>query len=104
VKIVKNKVAPPFKQAEFDIMYGEGISREGSLIDIGSELEIINKSGTWYSYGDARLGQGKENAKDFLKENSQLADEIETKIRTALEVGGTINLPSSDEAAATDEE
>ena len=103
VKIVKNKVAPPFKQAEFDIMYGEGISREGSLIDIGTELDIINKSGTWYSYGDARLGQGKENAKDFLKENSQLADEIEAKIRESLEVG-TVNLPSSDETAATDEE
>lgn len=103
VKIVKNKVAPPFKQAEFDIMYGEGISREGSLIDIGTELEIINKSGTWYSYGEARLGQGKENAKDFLKENSQLADEIEAKIRESLEVG-TVNLPSSDETAATDEE
>lgn len=103
VKIVKNKVAPPFKQAEFDIMYGEGISREGSLIDIGTELEIISKSGTWYSYGDARLGQGKENAKDFLKENSQLADEIETKIRAALEVG-IVNLPSSEETAAADEE
>lgn len=103
VKIVKNKVAPPFKQAEFDIMYGQGISREGSLIDIGTDLEIISKSGTWYSYGDARMGQGKENAKDFLKDNPQVADEIEAKIREALEVGA-ITLPTSDETAASDEE
>ena len=81
VKIVKNKIAPPFKQAEFDIMYGEGISHEGCLVDLGAELEIINKSGAWYSYGDIRLGQGKEKVKDFLRENTELAKEIETKIR-----------------------
>ena len=81
VKIVKNKIAPPFKQAEFDIMYGEGISHEGCLVDLGAELEIINKSGAWYSYGDVRLGQGKEKVKDFLRENPELAKEIETKIR-----------------------
>ncbi len=81
VKVVKNKIAPPFKQAEFDIMYGEGISREGSILDIGTSVDIIEKSGAWYSYGDIRLGQGRENAKQFLKENKEIADEIERKIR-----------------------
>lgn len=87
VKIVKNKVAPPFKQAEFDIMYGQGISREGSIVDIGTDLDIINKSGTWYSYGDQRLGQGRENAKEYFKENSVLAAEVEQKIRETLSLG-----------------
>ena len=72
VKIVKNKVAPPFKQAEFDIMYGEGISHEGCIVDLGVELELITKSGAWYSYGDVRLGQGKEKAKEYLKDNPEL--------------------------------
>ena len=81
VKIVKNKVAPPFKQAEFDIMYGEGISHEGCIIDLGVELELITKSGAWYSYGDVRLGQGKEKAKEYLKDNPELLQEIENKIR-----------------------
>ncbi|SMC64667.1 recombination protein RecA [Sporomusa malonica] len=87
VKVVKNKVAPPFKQAEFDIMYGEGISREGSLIDIGASLDIINKSGAWFSYNDQRLGQGRENVKEFLKANRQMADEIDRKIRETLLAG-----------------
>lgn len=81
VKIVKNKVAPPFKQAEFDIMYGEGISHEGCIVDLGVELELITKSGAWYSYGDVRLGQGKEKAKEYLKDNHELLQEIENKIR-----------------------
>jgi len=81
IKVVKNKVAPPFKQAEVDIMYGEGISREGSLLDIGTNIEIIEKSGAWYSYGDIKLGQGRENAKQYLKDHKELADEIEKKIR-----------------------
>ena len=81
VKVVKNKVAPPFKQAEFDIMYGQGISHEGCLVDLGAEFDIINKSGAWYSYGDVRLGQGKEKVKDFLRENPEIAKEIEAKIR-----------------------
>lgn len=81
VKVVKNKVSPPFREAEFDIMYGEGISRAGNVLDVGTDLNIIQKSGTWYSYGDIRLGQGRENAKDFLKENPSLLDEIERKIR-----------------------
>ncbi|MEQ2129620.1 recombinase RecA [Caldanaerobacter subterraneus KAk] len=81
VKVVKNKIAPPFKQAEFDIMYGEGISREGSILDLGAALDIIEKSGSWYSYKDIKLGQGRENAKQFLKENKEIAEEIERKIR-----------------------
>ena len=81
VKVVKNKVAPPFKQAEFDIMYGKGISHEGCVVDLGAELDIINKRGAWYSYGDIRLGQGKEKVKDFLRENPDVAKEIEAKIR-----------------------
>ncbi|MGI6648277.1 MAG: recombinase RecA [Bacillota bacterium] len=84
VKVVKNKVAPPFKQAEFDIMYGEGISRFGDLIDIGVEKNEINKSGAWYSYKGERLGQGRENAKDFLREHPEIAKEIEDRIREIL--------------------
>jgi len=86
VKVVKNKVAPPFKQAEFDIMYGEGISREGSIIDMAIELKIAEKSGAWYSYNGERLGQGRENVKEFLKENTSVANEIESKIREAMNV------------------
>ncbi|MGL4731027.1 MAG: recombinase RecA [Clostridium sp.] len=81
VKITKNKVAPPFKQAEFDIMYGEGISKEGDVLDIGVKEEIVQKSGAWFSYGDIRLGQGRENAKTYFKENPQVRLEIENKIR-----------------------
>ncbi len=81
VKVVKNKVAPPFRQAEFDIMYGEGISREGEVLEIGVLHGVLEKSGAWYIYGSDRLGQGKDNARDFLKENPQLAREIEAKIR-----------------------
>ncbi|MFD1707664.1 recombinase RecA [Siminovitchia sediminis] len=81
IKIVKNKVAPPFRTAEVDIMYGEGISREGEIIDMASELDIVQKSGSWYSYNDERVGQGRENAKLFLKENEDIRDEIMHKIR-----------------------
>jgi recombination protein RecA len=84
VKVVKNKVASPFRQAEFDITYGEGISRTGELIDLGIEAKIVEKSGAWLSYGDLRIGQGRENAKQFLKENPELASEIETKLRKSL--------------------
>ncbi len=83
-KIVKNKVAPPFRQAEFDLMYGSGISKEGSILDLGVEEGIVAKSGAWYTYGDERLGQGREAAKEFLRENPDLRDEIEIKIRAAL--------------------
>ncbi|NLK51898.1 MAG: recombinase RecA [Syntrophomonadaceae bacterium] len=84
VKVVKNKVAPPFKQAEFDIMYGEGISRFGDMIDMGVELEVISKSGAWYSYKGERLGQGRENVKEFLKEHADMANEIDHLIRDIL--------------------
>lgn len=102
-KIVKNKVAPPFKQAEFDIMYGQGISREGSLLDMGLDLGIISKSGSWFGYGDNRLGQGRENAKDFLKEHSEIAQEIDQKIR--MQIGGSQPVtPQADEVHSNDEE
>ncbi|MEG2857167.1 MAG: recombinase RecA, partial [Clostridia bacterium] len=80
-KVVKNKVAPPFREAEFDIMYGEGISKVGELIDVGISLDIVQKSGAWFSAGDIRLGQGRDNSKKFLKENPDLAEKIETEIR-----------------------
>ncbi|KIT17176.1 recombinase RecA [Jannaschia aquimarina] len=83
VKVVKNKVAPPFKQVEFDIMYGEGISKMGELLDLGVKAGVVDKSGAWFSYGDERIGQGRENAKSFLRENRQIAEEIEDKIRAA---------------------
>ena len=83
VKVVKNKVAPPFKQVEFDIMYGEGISKTGELIDIGVKAGVVEKSGAWYSYKDERIGQGRENAKSFLKQNPSVAMDIEDKIRAA---------------------
>jgi recombination protein RecA len=87
VKVVKNKVAAPFRQAEFDVGYGEGISKMGELLDIGLENKIIEKSGSWFSYGDTRLGQGRENAKMFIKENPDLTAEIEGKVRRALGIG-----------------
>lgn len=87
VKVVKNKVAPPFKQAEFDILYGQGISREGSLIDMGVENGIIRKAGAWFTYEADQLGQGKENARNFLRNNPEVADEIEQKILTKLGIG-----------------
>ena len=100
VKVVKNKTAPPFRQAEFDIMYNEGVSHVGLLVDIGAEHDIIEKSGAWYSYGDLRLGQGKENAKVFLSENPDVADEIEVRVRVALELPGA----TDGEADASDKD
>ncbi|MEK9502302.1 recombinase RecA [Gaopeijia maritima] len=98
VKVVKNKTAPPFRQAEFDIMYNEGVSHTGLLVDIGAEHDIVQKSGAWYSYGDLRLGQGKENAKVFLTENPDVAEEIEVRIRTVLDLpGGTQSADESDD-------
>lgn len=89
IKVVKNKVAPPFKQAEIDIMYGEGISREGSLVDIGVEMDIVQKSGAWFSYNGERLGQGRENAKQYLKDHNEIAADIESKIREASNLSAT---------------
>ena len=91
VKVVKNKVAPPFKQAEFDIVYGQGISREGSLIDVGVEQGLIKKSGAWYTYDSDQLGQGKENVRGFLRDNPDLADEIEKKIKEKLGIGAQLD-------------
>jgi recombination protein RecA len=95
-KVVKNKVAPPFRQAEFDIMFGEGISFEGELIDYGVKLDIIDKSGAWFSYGAEKLGQGKENAKQTLKENPELMDEVEAKIKEALGFGEGLAMSKDD--------
>ncbi|GGU06202.1 recombinase RecA [Streptomyces sp. QHH-9511] len=111
VKVVKNKVAPPFKQAEFDILYGQGISREGGLIDMGVEHGFVRKAGAWYTYEGDQLGQGKENARNFLKDNPDLADEIEKKIKEKLGVGVRPETASAEpvtdaagtEAAAADE-
>ena len=97
VKVVKNKVSPPFKQVEFDIMYGEGISKMGELIDMGVKAGIVEKSGSWFSYGDERVGQGRENAKEFLRENPHLALEIEDKIRAAH--GLDFDMPEGDISA-----
>ncbi|BFH14754.1 protein RecA [Paenibacillus dendritiformis] len=98
IKVVKNKVAPPFKQADIDIMYGEGISREGSIVDIGTEMDIIQKSGAWYSYEGERLGQGRENAKQFLKENPEIALTIENKVREASNLSTVVRNHSEHDA------
>src|SRR5687767_9069379 len=99
VKVVKNKMAAPFRQAEFDIDYGEGISRSGELIDLGVEHKLVDKSGAWYSYGDLRLGQGRENSKQFLRDNPDLADELELKIRELL--GMSTRAVAAEAVAAT---
>ena len=95
VKVVKNKVSPPFKQAEFDIIYGHGISREGGLIDMGVEQGFVRKAGAWYTYDGDQLGQGKENARQFLKDNPDLADELEKKIKEKLGVGPRVDKPAA---------
>jgi recombination protein RecA len=100
VKVVKNKVAPPFRQAEFDITYGKGISKMGSVLDIALERNIVGKSGSWYTYGDVRIGQGRENAKAYLEEHLDLADELDAKIREALKVAVKPNGVASHAVAA----
>ena len=92
VKVVKNKMAPPFKQCEFDIMYGEGISREGSLIDMGVEHGFVRKAGAWYTYEGDQLGQGKENSRNFLKDNPDLANELEKRIKEELGIGARLDV------------
>ena len=98
VKVVKNKVSPPFKQAEFDIIYGSGISREGGLIDMGVEQGFVRKSGAWYTYEGDQLGQGKENARSFMRDNPDLANELEKRIKEKLGIGATLDTPASVEA------
>ncbi|MDE6714107.1 MAG: DNA recombination/repair protein RecA, partial [Lachnospiraceae bacterium] len=88
VKIVKNKVAPPFKEAEFDIMFGEGSSYEGDLLDLAAEIDVINKSGAWYAYQGNKIGQGRENAKIFLKDNPEICAEVDRKVREHFNLGG----------------
>jgi recombination protein RecA len=95
-KVIKNKVAPPFRQAEFDIMFGEGISKEGEIVDYGVKLDIIDKSGAWFSYGESKLGQGKENVKKRFKEDTALRDEIEVKIKEALGITNMLTMDSSE--------
>ncbi len=92
VKVVKNKVAPPFRNAEFDIMFNEGISRIGSIVDLGTEMGVLRKSGAFYSFGDQRLGQGRENVKEFLKGHPELTDEIESQIRTIMAEKGAATI------------
>lgn len=88
IKVVKNKIAPPFKEAEFDIMFGQGISREGDILDLAAGCNVVNKSGAWYAYNNEKIGQGRENAKQFLKENTAIRDEIEAKVRAHYNLGG----------------
>jgi recombination protein RecA len=100
VKVVKNKVAPPFRQAEFDIMYGKGISREGSLLDVAVEQSIVKKSGAWYTYDGEQLGQGRENAKAFLADNPDLMMQISERVRQAVGLGDQV----AEEFSAEDDE
>jgi len=106
VKVVKNKVAPPFKQAEFDILYGEGISRHGEIIDLGVKLDIVDKAGAWYSYNGDRIGQGKDNVRNFLKENPTISDEIETRIRAHMlpKLGVQLKAAEADKAELAEAE
>jgi recombination protein RecA len=98
VKVVKNKVSPPFKQAEFEILYGEGISREGEIIELGVQHGLIDKAGSWYSYGEDRIGQGKENVREFLRTNPETAAELEAKIRATLLPDTTAKVEAADDA------
>jgi recombination protein RecA len=103
-KVVKNKVAPPFRQAEFDILYGEGISREGEIIELGVAHKFIEKSGAWYSYGKDRIGQGKDNTREYLREHPKMAEEIEAKVRAELGVNGSGGASAAAAAVEEDEE
>jgi recombination protein RecA len=100
VKVVKNKVAPPFKQAEFDIIYGQGISREGSLLDLGVDQGFVRKAGAWFTYESDQLGQGRENARNFLRDNPDLANELEKKIKEKMGIGPTLDQPADEAAKA----
>jgi recombination protein RecA len=97
IKVVKNKVAPPFRQCEFDILYGQGVSRDGEIVDLASDLNIVKKSGSWYSYGETKLGQGRDAVKQLFADNPELAEEIEFKIRQATQpaIGTETESPTS---------
>ncbi|MBQ3029515.1 MAG: DNA recombination/repair protein RecA, partial [Lachnospiraceae bacterium] len=97
VKVVKNKVAPPFREAEFDIMFGQGISKEGDILDLATEENIIQKSGAWFAYNDEKIGQGRENAKQFLKEHPEIMDEVEAKVREVYGFTGGAVAPTDEE-------
>jgi len=104
VKVVKNKMAPPFKQAEFEILYGEGISREGELIELGVANNLVDKAGAWYSYNGDRIGQGKENARQFLKEHPEMAVEIERRLRAEMMPSRSVKSASEEDVEAAVEE
>ncbi len=104
IKVVKNKVAPPFKEAEFDIMFGEGISREGDVLDLAANVGIINKSGAWYAYNDAKIGQGRENAKIYLKENPEIFEEVERKVRAKYNLDGMATVDIEEDLEEFEEE
>jgi recombination protein RecA len=104
VKVVKNKLAPPFRQAEFDMLFGEGVSREGSLIDLGVEHGLVRKAGAWYTYEGDQLGQGKENARKFLKDNPDLAEELEKKIKEKVGIGPRVDAPAEDAEEEVEED
>ena len=104
VKVVKNKVSPPFKQADFDILYGEGISREGEIVELGAAAGIVDKSGAWYSYQGEKIGQGKDNSREYLRENPDIAREIENKIRAHFGVVGMEVIPVASAAAPVADE
>src|SRR5699024_7593342 len=97
IKVVKNKIAPPFKEAMVDIMYGEGISQIGELVDMGAEQDIIKKAGSWYSYGEERIGQGRENAKNFLADNPEIREEVEKHVRAAYGIGEAVDEPETED-------
>ena len=101
VKVVKNKLAPPFKVAQFDILYGEGISKEGEIVDLGSDLGILTKAGSWYSYGETKIAQGREAAKQFMIDNPEMAEEVETKIKKEIK-GETEEEPDNDDGNKKD--
>ena len=98
VKVVKNKIAPPFKEAEFDIMFGQGISREGDILDLAAECNVINKSGAWYAYEGTKIGQGRENAKQYLRDNPEFCQEVENKVRVFYGLSGKIEIPETEES------
>ena len=104
VKVVKNKIAPPFKEAEFDIMFGQGISREGDILDLAAKESIVEKSGAWYAYNGSKIGQGRENAKNYLRENPAVCAEVERKVRERFGLQGDVVAPEAPEAETMNEE